>query len=80
MNTTIQEQMKAVKIAMGFVETSCKRIKKFGDIQHYTKDKTWIALNDAYSTLASVAIMKIQTQVIGNTIEETKRLTKKDLY
>jgi len=72
MRTTIKQQMAALKKAMAnrraILEVSKKAAKAFNatrfnsnthidlDVYLCAKDKQWLALNDAYSTLAAVAL------------------------
>jgi hypothetical protein len=73
MNTTIQEQMKAVKKAMKDRENiNNPRHNNFTLAKHYMADKYWKALNDAYSTLAAIALTTNMKPITGNTIAKIK--------
>lgn len=57
MRTTYKQQMAAVKHMLGIIKQEWvwrKTLKH--SIGHYTEDRQWIALNDAYSTLAALAL------------------------
>ena len=57
MQTTYKQQMAAVKRAMVAREAMNKpKSKRFKLTKYYTADKYWIALNDAYSTLAALRL------------------------
>jgi len=79
MTTTYKQQMKAVKASMKQVESNGKH---FGEsLSEIQNSLHWKALNDAYSTLAALAIMNIGMKPLtGNTIQELKQFTRKDLY
>lgn len=69
MRTTIKQQMKAVKKAMISREAFCKGVKH----KEHTEDKNWLALNDAYSTLAAIALTQSITKDI-NTVRQNSGL------
>jgi len=70
MRTTIKQQMVAVKFAMkrrqkfiAIKNESNRTSYKLGHMDkkifyRYSEDSNWLALNDAYSTLAAVALME----------------------
>jgi hypothetical protein len=93
MTTTYKQQMQAIKLAMK------QRVNRVADIyfEHHQekisfntitkKDKQWKALNDAYSTLAAIALMDYGKQVHDNKNMFADvvqylgpRFTKDDLY
>lgn len=70
MRTSIKQQMAAIKFAMKrrqkFIAIKNESARVSFNLGHtdkkvfyrYVQDKNWIALNDAYSTLASIALIE----------------------